>query len=353
MPKISLVVCLYKERDLLERLLQRSEGCYDDLVVVHDGPEEVLPAENVRCRTDDAGRTVDYEAGWKSPEELSLKEPDAPSSELARDYADILPDAPIPTGYRLKIGQPVPGSVHELVDSYGGRFYEGPRLYTHEPHWPFAWWAAAEKWLLLLDADEFPSPPLKEWLSDFRNENDSVPMPRAYLCKWPLWNGKKATTSSWPDERLFFVNKSEVRYFGMGENRPDVHENCHKLSYVLNHQPNRKSYGVRNILFRKSAYRWRGMIAASLMDSPLKLPRWRWKSSSWPRGWQMMIDRPLLTGLKRLIKTPLVAFRSQWRLERKIFLESLCGGNIHHFLICMQIHFLKKSDKHNLTINNQ
>ncbi|MFA6577427.1 MAG: hypothetical protein WCS84_18545, partial [Nocardioides sp.] len=33
-------VCLHKERDLLERLLARSAGCYDDLVVVHDGPDE-------------------------------------------------------------------------------------------------------------------------------------------------------------------------------------------------------------------------------------------------------------------------------------------------------------------------
>jgi hypothetical protein len=48
MPKISLVVCLYKERDLLERLLRNAEGCYDDLVVVHDGPEEAVPAEDRR-----------------------------------------------------------------------------------------------------------------------------------------------------------------------------------------------------------------------------------------------------------------------------------------------------------------
>ena len=38
MPKISLVVCLYREKELLERLLKHAQGCYDDLVVVHDGP---------------------------------------------------------------------------------------------------------------------------------------------------------------------------------------------------------------------------------------------------------------------------------------------------------------------------
>ena len=40
MPALSLVVCLHNEREFLQRLLQKSEGCYDDLVVVHDGPDE-------------------------------------------------------------------------------------------------------------------------------------------------------------------------------------------------------------------------------------------------------------------------------------------------------------------------
>ena len=40
MPPISLVVCLYREGDLLARLLAHAEGCYDDLVVVHDGPDD-------------------------------------------------------------------------------------------------------------------------------------------------------------------------------------------------------------------------------------------------------------------------------------------------------------------------
>jgi hypothetical protein len=40
MPALTLVVCVHNQRDLLERLLQKAEGCYDDLVVVHDGPDE-------------------------------------------------------------------------------------------------------------------------------------------------------------------------------------------------------------------------------------------------------------------------------------------------------------------------
>src|SRR5262245_27805195 len=39
MPALSLVVCVFHEGELLRRLLEKAAGCYDDLVVVHDGPD--------------------------------------------------------------------------------------------------------------------------------------------------------------------------------------------------------------------------------------------------------------------------------------------------------------------------
>lgn len=44
MPAISLVVCVHKQRKLLERLIHESQGCYDELVVEHDIPD----TENIR-----------------------------------------------------------------------------------------------------------------------------------------------------------------------------------------------------------------------------------------------------------------------------------------------------------------
>ncbi len=39
MPAITLVVCVHLQRDLLERLLRESQGCYDELIVLHDIPD--------------------------------------------------------------------------------------------------------------------------------------------------------------------------------------------------------------------------------------------------------------------------------------------------------------------------
>src|SRR5205807_10232957 len=39
MPKISLIVCVHGDREFLARLLSRSGDCYDELLVIHDGPD--------------------------------------------------------------------------------------------------------------------------------------------------------------------------------------------------------------------------------------------------------------------------------------------------------------------------
>jgi hypothetical protein len=51
MPAISLVVCVHRQRDLLERLIRESRDCYDELVVEHDIPDE----QNIRSVVEAAG----------------------------------------------------------------------------------------------------------------------------------------------------------------------------------------------------------------------------------------------------------------------------------------------------------
>src|SRR5437016_6180409 len=100
MPSLSLVVCLHQQRDYLQRLLHHCAGLYDDLVVVHDGPDS--------------------------------------------------------------------SGIQAIVEASGGHYFERSRAFQQEPHWPFAWQQAAYDWILRLDADEFPSEPLKLWLRKFR-----------------------------------------------------------------------------------------------------------------------------------------------------------------------------------------
>jgi hypothetical protein len=299
MPGISLVVCLYKERDLLERLLREAAGCYDDLVVVHDGPEE----------------------GQMDLEQIA-----------AIDYAALETDEPLPEGYRRPEGLPKPGSIHELVREHGGRYFEGPRSFQQESHWPFAWSQARHDWILRLDADEFPSIELKTWLQEFRVQSESSTS-TGYTCIWPLWDGRQAVTRRWPAWRNFLFHRKRVRFFGMVEPVPFPDRPFEEVVLVLHHQPMRKSYGLRNIVIRRQAYHWRRVIALSLVGKPTDLPHWRWNSHEWPPFWQQMREHPLKSALRSLLLGPVRQAREMWKAEGSLNLSAVAGTGLHHFML--------------------
>ncbi len=305
MPRITLVVCLHRERDMLERLLRESAGLFDDLVVVHDGPEaEPIPP---------------------------AKEPTPPA---AIEYSDLSDTSPLPKGYRVPL-TPKEGSIHELVHRNRGRFFEGPSCYQQEPHWPFAWWQAKHDWILRLDADEFPSEPLKLWLHKFRQSETAPPDVAGYTCIWPLWDGQNAVTQKWPKGRQFLIQKKSVRFFGMVEQTPiPTPPTAFELvPLVLEHRPKRKSFGLSNLLFRPQASLWRKAIARSLRGEPTDLPRWNWPDHDWPVVWEQIRRRPLVTALQRLLVWPIRTALEMRRSEGRVILSGAASGGIHHFLI--------------------
>lgn len=305
MPSVSLVVCVYKERDLLERLLQHAAGCYDDLVVVHDGSENAPPT---------VSRT--------------------PAKPAAINFNELKENAPLPEGYRQPDLPACAGSVQELVRRHGGRYYEGPRAFQQEPHWPFAWAQAKDDWILRLDADEFPSAELKKWLQQFRQSPEPDKSVSGFTCIWPLWNGQRAVSKKWPAGRNFLFHRQRVRFFGMVEQVPIPDGKYEPLSMILHHQPLRKSYGLRNVLFRKQAHQWRGVIAQSLLGKPGDLNCWRWVlDADWPPVWDKIRQNPLPTAVSRLVMETLRSFRNQWKSGQGFVIGDAVGNPLHHALI--------------------
>lgn len=266
MPRLSLVVCLHRERDLLARLLEHSAGCYDDLVVVHDGP-------------DDTG-------------------------------------------------------VRSLVEAHGGRFFERPRRFQQEPHWPFAWARARHDWILRWDADEFPSDALRRWLVDFRGGAEPAQDVSGFTCILPLWDGRRARTTKWP-ERLAVLHRQRVRFFGMAENPPTADGRVQRLRLVLHHQPGRKCYGVRYSLARAKVRRWHDEIARALLGAPTDLECWRWDDPRWPKKWEQIRRRPLWTGIRRLLLSPI------WNAREALSCGEIPGPSLlitfplQHWMMCM------------------
>jgi hypothetical protein len=282
MPAISLVVCVYKERDLLERLLREMPGNYHDLVVVHDGPED----------TDEEG------------------------------------------------------SIEELVTKYGGRFFSEPRCFQQEPHWPFAWQQAKHDWILRLDADEFPSTEMKEWLRRFRQAREPEEDISGYTCIWPLWNGQRTISRKYAPGRIFLFNRQRVRFFGMAEQVPIADGRYEPVDLILHHQPTRKSYGLCNILLRRQAYRWRTLIAQALLGKPGDLNCWRWnKDTYWPPTWEQIRSHPFLTAFRRLFKSTLNTLRDQWKIEGKVFPLAALSNPLHHALLSLRFWSLRRQQR--------
>ena len=309
MPKISLVVCVHREKELLERLLHYTQGCYDDLVVIHDGKEAGEPS-------------------WK---------PSAVIRELAIDWANVPANSPIPDFF-AKCQTPIsPGSIRELVERYKGRFFEHPKVGSLEGQSPFAWWVAKYDWILRLDADEFPSKPMADWLNSFRGLDPEAVREASFSCIWPLWNGVRMTTRRWPLGRLFLFDRTRAHFFGLVEQVPIIEGPNVPLPFILCHEPRRKSYGIRNIVFRRQAYIWRKVIAISLNRSPLDLPRWRTSALSWPNPWREKLIHPVRSALTALFWYPLCQARDMIRWEKKIDLSACLNPGLHHFLMQIEI----------------
>ena len=305
MPAVTLCVCVCGERDLLARLLRECAGCYDDLVVIHDGPEG-----------DRSGAP--------------------PQQPPALDYAGLPSGEKLANNFQPASGGGAPAeSVAALVAEYGGRLFFGPRSYQQEPHWPFAWAQVQHPWIYKLDADEFPGPEMKAWLQAFRTRPDPGPNVSGYTCAWPLWDGIKSVTRHWPAGRNFLFHRDRVSFFGMVEHIPVADVAFTALPLALEHRPKRKSFGFANLILRRQAYRWRRVIAQSLLGTPADLPRWRHAGNDWPPIWEAIRQRPLRTALQRLLLWPLYTLRDQWQKEGRIILSAAATGGLHHFLICL------------------
>ena len=280
MPALSLVVCVFRERDLLARLLREAESYYDELVVVHDGPD----TENVR----------------------------------------------------------------EVVKGLG-RFIENERRGSLEGQSPFAWAQATHDWILRLDADEFPSEEMKKWLRNFRSAPEPASDISGYTCIWPLWNGRRAISRRCWSGRPFLFNRQRIRFFGLTEQGLIPDGRFEPLDMILHHQPTRKSYGFRNVLFRPQAYRWRSLIAHSLLGKPTDLPCWRWTDENWPEHWEEVRRKPIATAVNRLTMGTFRAMRLCWRAERRLFIEASLNGPIHHALLCLKFWQVRREHRRNKT----
>ena len=242
--------------------------------------------------------------------------------------------------------------LRSLVEGAGGRFFERPRAFGQEAHRSFAWSEARFDWILRMDADEFPSEELKQWLRGFCVAADPGAGVSGYTCIMPLWNGHRIVTKNWYSGQLFLYHRQRIKNFGMPEQSPMSDGGIFEpLPLRLYHQPKRATYGFSNFLFRPQAWTWRRTIAHALLGKPTDLPCWRWTSEQWPLGWEQFRQRPLWTGFKRLIKFPVMQAVGMIRVGEFPILGECLQPAIHHFLIGVEVWRVQRKSKRPVSVS--
>jgi len=328
MPKVSLVVCLRNETAFLKRLLQHCTGCYDDLVIVHDGMPENQPPKALSISP-----PRDAERGH------GLEEPGAPSPQICLDYSNLKKTAQGPKSYLDLSKSAREQNLAKLVDQHHGFLFAGPRCFQQEPHWPFAWWKARHDWILRLDADEYPSVEMRLWLRRFRKASTVARNISGFSCRWPFWDGRGEFCFSMEEWRPFLFHKHRVSFIGMAEQGPIPVFSWRRTGLTLHHRPARPSFGFSYIFFRKQSYSWRTCIAASLMRRPMELPRWRYNRKNWPTHWAQVIQRPWSVGLYRFLRILSVNLASAPKRGLKFCQYELFGAPLHQLCIAWTFGF--------------
>jgi len=130
MPKVSLIVCVFGDRDPLAGLLERSADCYDELLVVHDGPD----FEDVRSLvTQHHGRFIERPRAFSQEPHLPFAFSEASHNWILRFDSDEFPSAELKNWlieFRTKC---------EPADDSSGYYctwpaWNGRRAITN--HWP-------------------------------------------------------------------------------------------------------------------------------------------------------------------------------------------------------------------------
>lgn len=130
MPGLSLVVCIHNEGEHLRRLLRHAEGSYDDLVIVHDGPDETGVRALVEAH---GGRFFERPRAFQQEPHWSFAWEQARQDWILRWDADEFPSQGLSDWLRAFRAGPEPGANLSGY-SFVWPLWDGTRAVTR--NWP-------------------------------------------------------------------------------------------------------------------------------------------------------------------------------------------------------------------------
>jgi glycosyltransferase involved in cell wall biosynthesis len=197
----------------------------------------------------------------------------------------------------------------QIAELHGCRIYVRPLVGHAEAATVFAYEQAKGDWILVLDADEFLSPPLRDQLRTLIKEQDV----NGYEFLWRMWDGEKYITESGPFKLCLF-RRSCVHLLGIIHGIERVDPPVRRVDLQLEHRPAYNNFALGTVATKWR--RWARINAREFLMQPGDLPRFKWEDGTdWPRR-RRILNR--LSPLLFLPYVPVVFLLNLWR-ERDVY----------------------------------
>lgn len=174
-----------------------------------------------------------------------------------------------------------------IAASFGAKTIVGEYRGAMEFHFPRILEIAENDWILRIDADEFLSPGLKAALPGLVRDQG----PAAYSFYWPLFDGIRTLSSSWPRKTALFL-KSRLSFLGVPHFSLRLSGPIKKTGLVLGHQPEYDNLSAATFRSKQSA--WAKLQAETYLEPFSKIAKFGWPGTSWPAFIRWRIKYPLL-----------------------------------------------------------
>jgi len=226
----------------------------------------------------------------------------------------------------------------DITREYTEKIYVRPRQGGSDPHRIFIMQQAKNDWVFMIDADEF----LSEGLKNFLKNATLNQIFGAYSFKWPLWNGHRYVTLS--NYRACLFNRPKVWAVGLHNFSIQTSAHIEKIDVILEHQPKQNKVGWQRFsgqfktrIDRDARCFLQDFQVLEKFNEPL-IP------ASFRDWYVRYTNQPLFYAYFNFIFYLLGSLKNNWRDGRYGLLVSLQAA-IYQNKLALRIRQLKKEEK--------
>jgi Glycosyl transferase family 2 len=223
----------------------------------------------------------------------------------------------------------------EICEEFGCRIRIGQRMGIAEPHRPSLLRETTTDWVLQIDADEFLSEEAQRALPELARSASAD----CYAMLWPIWNGRRYTTQTWPHKKALY-RKDAASYLGFPQEEVRIAGRTALTPVRLDHQPTYNNLSLDTV--RTKWNRWLTVHAKMLLAG----------SSTWdvfPDGAELRPHYPFVAVRPLVSCAPLVIYHLLATLALGGWREGIQGFKValytsmYYGALCVRVWQLKRA----------